>query len=221
MLTYSSIFRCRQHRSLEKLWAGLWWKELEIWSQTNLSSNSDSATTWVCDPSLSFFIYKAKYNNASPDRIALIMSKIRCPELGKCSVNKTWSSSNLNHIHCKKRSCSPAQTWEVCLSVHPHIYLLMTSFKHLVLTLPKKKLSVSPHILTLQKPHSGGLQLLWLWNPCSFGWRALHGVDGQFAMAVCICSRPDRLGEEGVNVFWQATPNCGSFSSWAFCEILT
>jgi len=138
MLTYSSIFRCRQHRSLEKLWAGLWWKELEIWSQTNLSSNSDSATTWVCDPSLSFFIYKAKYNNASPYRIALIMSKIRCPELGKCSVNKTWSSSNLNHIHCKKRSCSPAQTWEVCLSVHPHIYLLMTSFKHLVLTLPKK-----------------------------------------------------------------------------------
>lgn len=77
----------------------------------------------------------------------------------------------------------------------------MISPRLLVLTLRKKKLGVSLHTLALQKPHLGGLHLLWLSNLCSFGWRVLHGVEGQFAMAVCICSRPDRLGEEGVNVF--------------------
>lgn len=126
---------------------------------------------------------------------------------------------DFNPSHYRKRSCSAALVWEVWSSVHAYLLWLLPGI--LCLTLGKDKLAVSTCILTLQKPLSGRLQNLWLWNPCSFGWRALHGVEGQFAMAVCICSRPDRLGEEGVNVFWQATPNCGSFSSRPFCEILT
>lgn len=49
--------------------------------------------------------------------------------------------------------------------------------RHLVLTLKKKKPGLSAHILTLQTPHLGRLRLrlLWLSNPCSFGWRVLHG----------------------------------------------
>lgn len=35
--------------SLKKLWAGLSRTEHGIWSQTNVSSNSGPATTWLCD----------------------------------------------------------------------------------------------------------------------------------------------------------------------------
>jgi hypothetical protein len=85
----------------------------------------------------------------------------------------------------------------------PTCLSLMTPPRHLALTLRKQELGASPGTRTLQKVHLGGLGLLWLANPCSFGcWASwLHGVEGQFAMEVCICSRPDRLGEEGVNVF--------------------
>lgn len=170
---------------------------------------------------LSVFIRKANiYNNPPPYRIALIMSKIRCPVLGKCSVTGDESVATLTISFVRKGLA--LLLWagrSVHLSILTPISYDLSQAS--CADSSKEEAGSIPSHLTLLKPHSGGLRLLWLWNPCSFGCRALQAVEGQFAMAVCICSRADRLGEEGVNVFWQATPNCGSFSSWAFCEILT